>query len=149
MANTESSLQVAAEVKELATIRRFVEEKAMTLTADPSMVNDIVLAVNEVATNVIVHGYQGQPGLIEIEIKREGDSLLLFVRDQAAPFDPTRVLPPDITLPLEKRPPGGMGVHLIRHLTDAMLYRLLPDGSNELTLVRNGLKGGGTSAYCH
>jgi serine/threonine-protein kinase RsbW len=139
MADTESFLQVAAEVKELATIRRFVEEKAMAFTADPSIVNDIVLAVNEAATNVIVHGYQGRPGLIEIKIKREGDALLLFVRDQAVPFDPTRVPPPDITLPLEKRPPGGMGVHLIRHLMDAMFYRLLPDGSNELTLVKNGI----------
>ena len=43
---------------------------------------------------------------------------------------------PDLTLPLERRPLGGMGVHLARTLTDGMRHRILPGGGNEVTLEK-------------
>jgi anti-sigma regulatory factor (Ser/Thr protein kinase) len=89
--------------------------------------------------NIIIHGYHDRPGVIEIEIGSVGDSLMVCLRDQAPPFDPTRVLAPDITLPLEKRPLGGLGIHLARHFTDAMSHRVMPQGGNELTLVKQGV----------
>jgi anti-sigma regulatory factor (Ser/Thr protein kinase) len=54
----------------------------------------------------------------------------------APPFDPTRVPDPDLTLPLEERPLGGLGIYLIRQSVDKMVYRAVPEGGNELTLVK-------------
>jgi len=136
MKDTHSSLRISAELKQLVVIRRFIEETATAFKADPSAILDILQAVDEAATNIIVHGYRGQPGTIEIEIRREGDSLLVRLRDQATPFDPTAVPPPDLTLPLEKRPLGGMGVYLARQLMDEMTHRVSSQGGNELTLVK-------------
>ena len=55
-----------------------------------SEIYDLILAVNEVATNIVVHGYRGQPGAIEIELRRQGDAIEIRLRDQAPLFDPTR-----------------------------------------------------------
>jgi anti-sigma regulatory factor (Ser/Thr protein kinase) len=77
------------------------------------------------------------PGLIEVEMIRDGDALVVRLRDQAEAFDPTQVLPPDLSLPLEKRPLGGMGIYLTRQLVDQFSYQRLQQGYNEITLVIN------------
>jgi serine/threonine-protein kinase RsbW len=129
-------LTVAADLQNLASIRRFVEETAGALGFEPDTVSKVQLAVDEAATNIIIHGYQGQQGTFEIELRREGNGLVVFLRDDAPPFDPTQVAPPDITLPLEQRAFGGMGIHLMRQVTDELSHRLRSDGGNELILIK-------------
>jgi serine/threonine-protein kinase RsbW len=136
------SLRVQADVHELARIRDFVEIQASALGVAPDAVYDLVLAANEIATNIVIHGYQGQPGTIQIEIQPEGDMLKIVLRDQAPRFDPTLAPTPNTRMPLEKRPRGGMGIHLTRKLTDAMLHRVTPDGGNEVTLIKRGVVAG-------
>ncbi|MBM4466217.1 MAG: ATP-binding protein [Chloroflexi bacterium] len=106
------SLHIAAELKNLAAICLFVEEVATALGVDPAIIPDVVLAVDEAASNIIIHGYQGQGGAVEIEVGQEGDALVIRLRDEAAPFDPTTVPAPDLTVPLEQRAVGGLGIHL-------------------------------------
>lgn len=134
-----SSLNIAADLNNLAMIRDFVQETATALGADPAAIPDVLLAVDEAATNIIVYGYQGQSGTIEIEMNRMRDSLVVCLRDQAIPFDPTVIPPPDLTLPLEERPVGGLGIYLIRQLMDEVTHRIMPQGGNELTLVKRGI----------
>lgn len=129
-------IRVAAEPANLARVRHFVEEQAVELGADENMVGDIVQAVDESVTNVIVHGYKGDPGIVEVEVRLEAGALVIQLRDHAPPFDPTGVPRPDLDLPLERRPLGGMGVHLTRELTDEAMYRRPEGWGNELTLIK-------------
>jgi serine/threonine-protein kinase RsbW len=133
------SLRVAADVAQLAAIRAFVAQQAHALGVDAAEIYDLVLAVNEVATNIVIHGYRGRPGEIEIELRRRGAAIEIQLRDHAPPFDPTHVPAPDLNLPLHKRPLGGMGVHVTRQIMDAIRYRVTPDGGNELTLVKRAI----------
>jgi serine/threonine-protein kinase RsbW len=135
----ESTLRVAAELKNLNVIRHFVQETAESLDVDQRVIGDVILATDEAVTNVMVHGYQGQPGIIEIELRRNEDSLVVCLRDQSAPFDPTVMPPPDVTVPLEERPPGGLGIHLMRQLMDEVVHRTTPQGGNELTMIKRGV----------
>ena len=131
-----STLRFAAELANLAAVRRFVSEEAQSLQAGRGAIEDIIQAVDESVANVIKHGYEGQPGTLEIEVAREGDDLVVRIRDYAPPFDPTTYPSPDLTLPLERRRFGGLGIHLSRKCTDAVIYRVAPDGANELTLLK-------------
>jgi len=133
------SLRVAADLAQLATIRAFVEQHARALNVDAFEIYDLPLVVNELDTHIMIHGYRGQPGTIEIELRQLGDAIEIRLRDQAPLFDPTRVPTPDLTLPLHKRPLGGMGVHVTRELMDVMRYRVTPAGGNELTLVKRAI----------
>ncbi len=112
----------------------------MAFKADPDAILDVVQAVDESAANIIMHGYRGRPGSIEVVVWRDGNALLIRLLDQATPFDPTTVPPPDMTLPLDKRPLGGLGVYLIRHLVDEIIHRVTSQGGNELTLVKKGVE---------
>jgi len=135
-------LEVPAEVGQLARVRAFVRSVATALGAPKAPLADVVQAVDECVTNSIVHGYKGRPGTVEVEVERAGRHLVVRLRDRAPPFDPTRLPLPDLSLPLRRRPLGGMGVFLARELTDRMSYRRT-DGGNELTLVKGCIESGG------
>jgi serine/threonine-protein kinase RsbW len=119
----------------LAAIRDFVETRATEAGADADEIYEITAAVDEAATNVVIHGYQDKGGPLEIEVEEGEGALAVHLRDQAPPFDPTTIPAPDLSRPLEDRPLGGMGFHIIRKYTHSVEYRPLP-GGNELILIR-------------
>jgi serine/threonine-protein kinase RsbW len=129
-------LRIDARLESLSSIRRFVQEAGMARDAGPAALRQMLLAVDEASTNIIVHGYRGQDGTIEVEVAREGENLIIRLRDTAEPFDPTTVPPPDLTAPLQERPIGGLGIQLVRQVMDGVSHRITPEGGNELTLVR-------------
>ncbi|HEX6386706.1 MAG TPA: ATP-binding protein [Anaerolineae bacterium] len=138
-----ATLRITSELDNLATVRRFVEETAASFTDDAEAIGDVVLAVDEAVTNVILHGYRHGSGTIEIDVKEHQGALVVRVWDQASAFDPTHLPAPDVTVPLSQRAPGGLGVYLMHRLTDELRYRTTPEGKNELTLVKRvGTQGG-------
>jgi serine/threonine-protein kinase RsbW len=87
----------------------------------------LLTALDEILSNVVRHGLAERPGLIEVTLSREGDVLKAEVADDARPFNPLLAPPPDTTSPLEARQPGGLGIALVRALTDAMEYERRDD----------------------
>lgn len=126
----------SAIVTNLGDIRRFVYQAAHYLQVPEITAGDVVQAVDEAATNIILHGYDGQEGMVDVELERHGDELIVRLRDQAPQFDPTTICSPDLILGLDQRPPGGLGLYLIRQLMDRVQYRIPTEGGNEITLVK-------------
>lgn len=138
MSATAWRVRIPADITRLAEVRSLVRTAvdAIDPMADEACQDDLVQAVDEAATNTILHGYGGAPGWLEVEIERSDDRLVITVEDEAPPFDPTSVPEPDLTVPPEARVPGGMGVHLIREATDEIRHSPRPGGGNILTMTR-------------
>lgn len=99
----------------------------------------INLVLEELVTNVITHGLgAGQPGSIDVRIELTGERLEIILIDDAQPFDPFSIPPPDLTADLEDRPIGGLGVHFVRTLMDEWGYARV-SGQN-LVWLRKALK---------
>jgi serine/threonine-protein kinase RsbW len=130
------SLRVPAELAHLADLRALAREAAVTAGATGPCIDDVAQAVDEAATNVIVHGFAGRSGWLELTVAHEDDRLVMTLTDDAPPFDPTTHPEPDLSIPPERRRPGGMGIHLIRLAVDTMRHRPRPGGGNILTLTR-------------
>ncbi|MDD1734383.1 MAG: SpoIIE family protein phosphatase, partial [Methanothrix sp.] len=96
---------------------------------------DMQLAVEEAFINIIRHGYHGAYGAILIAIDFQEGRLTVTIEDDAPPFDPTRFQEPDFSADLEKRPIGGLGIHLMRSLSDEMRYEF-ETGKNRLKLIK-------------
>jgi serine/threonine-protein kinase RsbW len=103
---------------------------------DEDFLYELVLAVEEAVTNIILHGYEGKQGVITIMIQLNIGSVEIILQDDAPPFDPTGVPAPRLDLPLDERPLGGLGVYIMRKHSDVMTYQRTPAGLNELTLVK-------------
>ncbi len=134
--NIVAETRIEAKIENLANIRHFVKGAAMKIKCESDAMNNMILAMNEAVTNIIVHGYQGKPGYIEIEVGFQDDIFMIRIRDQARLYDPNHAPIPDTDLPLEQRKPGGMGVQMMYDFTDEIIYRVTPQGENELTLLK-------------
>lgn len=129
-----------ATVRDLNDIREFLENAIMTLGGGEDVAGDLVLAVNEAVTNTLLHGYgEETPGAVAVSVEADGGDLRVRLIDDAPRFDPTSVPPPDIHRPLEERPLGGLGVHMMRQLTDELVYHLTDEGRNELLFIKRGV----------
>ncbi len=123
-------------LSDLHIVRDFIRENAQDLGMGEDAIYDLVLAVDEAVTNIFVHGYKNQQGFLEITMHRMDTSLVVCLRDEAEPFDPTQMPAPDLSLPLEQRGFGGMGIFFMNQMVDKIAYRVLPGGGNELTLIK-------------
>ncbi|MBI4860908.1 MAG: SpoIIE family protein phosphatase [Candidatus Riflebacteria bacterium] len=131
----DSRLHLVATRENLGQVRQFVRESATALGAAEDDVADLVLAVDEAATNVVVHGYQGA-GEIDVVIAREGDRLVARLTDSASIFDPTAVPVDDPERATRELRGGGRGILLMQKTLDELVHRPGPGGGNELTLVK-------------
>jgi anti-sigma regulatory factor (Ser/Thr protein kinase) len=95
----------------------------------------VSLAIEEIATNCIKYGYDGAKNhVIEVKLSLSGsDVLVVTVVDDGHPFNPLEAREPDLSVPVEERPIGGLGIYLLRQLCDRMEY-VREGGKNKLTL---------------
>jgi serine/threonine-protein kinase RsbW len=130
-------LRVPADLERLADVRRLVREAATDAGASPGVVDDLVQAVDEAATNAITHGYAGRAGWVEVAFAVQGRGVVVTVEDEAPVFDPTSRPEPDMSVSPLARGPRGMGIHLMRLATDAIAHRPRDGGGNILTMTRS------------
>ena len=95
------------------------------------------LTIEELVTNCIKYGYTGDPRghTIRVVFSVQDHALEIQVIDDGNPFNPLEASPPDLSLPVEDRPIGGLGLHLLRQLADAASYERR-DGTNVLRLTK-------------
>lgn len=94
------------------------------------------LALEEHLTNILTHGYQdAAEHEISIRLGIMQGELKLEMSDDARPFNPLSQPPPDLTLPLEERPLGGLGVHMILKLMTRVAYARV-NNRNTFTMWR-------------
>lgn len=130
-------LQVTADLDSLKRIRDFIEDSTQLGGLTQERTGELVLAVDEAVTNIIMHGCPDGGCAIELEVQGDPDACIIRIRDNARLFDPTAILEPNLDIsPLERDAPGGFGIYLFKHLVDQSSYRTTPDGRNELTLLK-------------
>ena len=125
-----------ADLGQLAAIRKFVAETSRSLGVDEWTIADLELAVDEICSNSMKHGYGGQGGEIEVTVERDGPSLRVVVRDWGEVFDPEQVPVPDTELPLEERLLGGLGLFLTRQVMDDVRFEFSRDEGNSVTMIK-------------
>lgn len=93
-----------------------------------------LLAVEELVTNCIKYAYDDtSEHWIRIGLDLSADAMAVSIQDDGHPFDPWSLPEPDTSLPIEDRPIGGLGIHLLRNLFDTLDYSRV-DGHNLVVL---------------
>lgn len=126
----------ASKMTVMPEILAFVEEVCAEAGVHSLLLFDLQLAIEEACSNIIEHAYRGKRGLFHLTFAVENSAVVITLQDQGRPFDPKAVAKPDPTLPLEKRPIGGLGLHLIYQLMDDVRFTFEAAG-NTLVLVKH------------
>lgn len=135
----QSELCMVGTMAELPHIVEFVECACEEAAVDPAVRFDLKLAVEEACTNVIEHAYRGVGGELTVCFEVNGEDVRITVTDHGQPFDPGEVAMPDLSLPLEERPIGGLGLFLMQQLMDEVEFVFSKDG-NRLSMVKRGVR---------
>lgn len=134
-------LKIPANHENLRVISHFIHGIAHRMSLSEKSLFDIELAIEEAATNIINHAYPNshEKGDILLRIDEDGDIVEITLTDWGEPLDPRDVKPFDINAPVETRIKGGMGLHFIHKLMDAVERKTASaDGQpNILTLVKH------------
>ena len=81
------------------------------------------LALEEVLLNLVHHTELTEQDAATVCIEQDQDVLSLTVMDAAAAFDPLAAAAPDLSLDVDDRPVGGLGIHLLKESTQSMTYQ--------------------------
>jgi anti-sigma regulatory factor (Ser/Thr protein kinase) len=123
------SSTVPATLDSLGPIADYVMAAAAAAGLDRRASYRLRLAVDEIATNIIVHGYAnaGRQGVLGLRADIDDRALTIAIDDTGVTYDPRQAPIPDINLPIEQRPVGGLGVYLAMRSVDEFFYEQLGD----------------------
>jgi serine phosphatase RsbU (regulator of sigma subunit)/anti-sigma regulatory factor (Ser/Thr protein kinase) len=124
----------------LEPLRAYVKEAGEAAGLDRSAVYNLCLAIDEIATNVVLYGYEraGLSGDISVEALNDGRRLEIVLTDNAKPYDPASHQDPSeesLQLPLEDRPIGGLGIMLAKDAVDELQYESGESGNRHRFIV--------------
>ena len=99
------------------------------------LTNKLDMCGEEIFANIAFYAYpEGVNGTIETQLKLSNENLILEFKDSGIEYNPLERPDPDINLPPEERPIGGLGIFMTKKMTDDISYKR-EDNINILTLI--------------
>lgn len=125
----------AADVQKLPDVMAFAEGHLAAANCTARMQMAIAVALEEIFVNIAHYAYPNGTGSVRIAFDFDENSrtVSLCLADQGIPFNPLEKPAPDITLPAEERPIGGLGILITIKTMDEVSYRY-ENGENILTM---------------
>lgn len=101
----------------------------------------IDIAVEEIFVNIAHYAYESGDGkaVIQIETDKSAAKAMFTFIDEGKPYNPLEKEDPDVTLPAEERPIGGLGIYIVKKTMDEVTYKF-EDGKNILKIVSSWQK---------
>lgn len=137
----EETKSFQSKLDSLALIRQYVTNAARESGLDDKLTYKLCLAVDEMASNIIMYGYQesGIQGLIDIHINADENRIMITLEDDGTAYDPRQHELPseeEINRPLDERPVGGLGLFLVFNSVDDYKYEYV-GGRNRNIFIMN------------
>ena len=130
-------LTVEARLDNLEKVIDFISRNLEEAGGSPAIEIQVHLAVEEIFVNVASYAYEPGTGPVTIQCGPLGsDRFEIIFIDQGVPYDPMAKDDPDVTLEIEERQIGGLGIFLAKQYMEEMNYQY-ENGSNILTMIKN------------
>ena len=132
-----NELKLPARQGELVVLRDWIETVANRIGAPTRNTRQILIAVDEVFTNIASYSYQDGDGMTEVsaDFDETTRQLIITFADSGIAYNPLEAEEPDIDAALNDRAPGGLGIFMVRQLMDSMEYQR-KNNRNILTLKK-------------
>jgi serine/threonine-protein kinase RsbW len=131
-----SEFRLRNDLSELTRLGELIHAFASTENLSPDTRRAFDLALAEWITNVISYAWtDGAAHEIELRLSVADGVARAEVSDNGRAFNPLQHPPADTAAPLEARPIGGLGIHMMRKLMDTVEYRR-ENGRNVVVMSR-------------
>ena len=124
-----------AVLENIDTVIDFVCTALASCNVNDSIQNELAVAAEEVFVNISNYAYAPQTGTVRLCIEVTDGQVRMRFEDSGNPYNPLDRLDPDLTLPVDERPIGGLGIFMVKNIMDTVQYRY-ENSKNQLTLVK-------------
>jgi serine/threonine-protein kinase RsbW len=132
----ELEIKLSNRLSELEQFEQILTDFGRRQGLAPKVMHDLHLAVEEILTNIISYAYtDNREHEIRVRLSAQPKEVRAEMEDDGEPFNPLEAPEPDTAKPLEERTIGGLGIHLVRKLTDGLEYKRQGD-RNLLTIKK-------------
>ncbi len=129
---------VDAKIEEFDKVLDFINENLDSIECPVKAKRQIDISVEEIFVNIAHYAYGSETGQARISFENADDpkSVRITFVDRGVPYDPLAKDDPDVSLSIEEREVGGLGIFMAKNLMDEMRYEF-KDGCNVLVLTKN------------
>ncbi|NHN32401.1 ATP-binding protein [Paenibacillus agricola] len=140
MGGERREIELKNDLEELERLGNWLTEWAEHESLNPKTLFQLNLVCDELVTNTILYGCTTDAAhTIWISLLADSETIELTIKDDGLAFDPFARPSPDVTLPLEEREIGGLGIHFVREVMDEAFY--VREGSfNTICMKKTGWK---------
>ena len=131
------SITVEAKIENVDKVTEFVNEVLEEKECPLKVQMQLDVAIDEIFGNIAYYAYGKGSGnaTIQIEMEDNPPKITLTFIDQGIPYNPLESKDPDITLDIEDREIGGLGIFLVKKTMDELSYEYA-DVQNILTMKK-------------
>jgi sigma-B regulation protein RsbU (phosphoserine phosphatase) len=138
MQTTKHNLSLPSQSWCLEELREFCHRQLDGVMGNQQVLRQIIIAVDEVAANIIQHAYPRgmKRDNLQLDIEVQDDRVVIEFRDRGVPFDPLTRNQIDVKQSFAERHKRGYGLAIIRRVMDEIAYDRTETGENVLTLTK-------------
>lgn len=125
------NISISNRIEEVPRVTALVEHEVSTAGFPQNDVYDILIAVDEILSNIVYYAYSAnQTGRIDIILVINKEMVEIQFIDEGVEFDPLKKEDPDTSVPADKREIGGLGIFLVKKLMNTVEYNRVGQKNN-------------------
>ena len=130
-------LTIDATIENVAAVTAFVDEQLEQLNCPAKTQMQVDIAIDELFGNIANYAYNPNVGTatVRVEVTDDLPAVVITFIDNGVPYDPLAKADPDITLSVEEREIGGLGIYMVKKTMDDISYEY-KDGKNILRIKK-------------
>lgn len=101
---------------------------------DEEFTNKLDMCAEEIFANITFYAYPEKNGMLEAVLTKSDNSIIFEFKDNGVEYNPLEKPDPDIDLPAEQRPIGGLGIYMVKQMSDKIYYKR-ENNQNILTMI--------------
>ncbi len=134
--STHKTVQITNQRNQIDTVRKLFDDYSKENKLTEKTSHDIQMALDELLTNIVSYGYEDtDEHWIDVHFGIDGGVLTVENIDDSKPYNILERYDPDISLSMEDKPIGGLGVFLIKKLMSSVDY-YTKEGKNHLVMTK-------------
>ena len=121
--STHKTVQITNQRNQIDTVRKLFDDYSKENKLTEKTSHDIQMALDELLTNIVSYGYEDtDERWIDVHFGIDDSALTVEIIDDSKPYNILERDDPDLSLSMEDKPIGGLGVFLIKKLMSSVDY---------------------------
>ena len=115
-------INVKATIENISAITDFINNELDLYNCPEKEKIKIDIVIDELITNIAKYAYGSDIGDVTVQVEIDKNNIYMKFIDSGIPYNPMEQAEPDVSLSVEDRPVGGLGIFLVKKLMDKMEY---------------------------